>query len=280
MIEVYNAITNIANIIEKDVFIGYDNFTAENKTPEQIHSDVYKYCADIIEKEFEYLRNVKGIIGKDKKQFCAVNPEKGKYLVSFVAIDNIELLDVNFSLGTIFGIYENEFEAENLKAAIYITYGPTFQLVFASKDEGVKYFSNEHGEFIQQDPLELQTKGKINSTAGIRSEFNKEHIELIESFFNDGYRLRFSNSLALDTHQILFKKGGIYSSPSTKSNETGTLEIIFEAFPIAFIIELANGEAIDGNQRILDIKSPKLHQKTPIYFGSKEEIKKVKEYFS
>ena len=55
MIEVYNAITNIANIIEKDVFIGYDRFTGDNKTPLQIHSDVYKYCADIIEKEFEYL---------------------------------------------------------------------------------------------------------------------------------------------------------------------------------------------------------------------------------
>jgi len=280
MIEVYNAITNIANIIEKDVFIGYDNFTGENKTPEQIHNDVYQYCATIIEKEFEYLKSVKGIIGKDKKQFCAVNPEKGKYLVSFVAIDNIELLDVNFSLGTIFGIYENEFDPKNLKAAIYITYGPTFQLVFASKDEGVKYFSNEHGEFIQQDPLELEQKGKINSTAGIRSEFSQDHIDLINSFFEEGYRLRFSDSLSLDTHQILFKKGGIYSSPATRSNPNGTLELIFEAYPIAFIIELANGEAINGKERILDISSTELHQKTPIYFGSKEEIAKVKNHFS
>jgi fructose-1,6-bisphosphatase I len=279
MIEVYNAITNIANCIEKDVFINYDNFTGEGKSTEQIHHDVYKYCADIIEKEFEYLKSVKGIIGKDKKQFCALNPEKGKYLVSFVAIDNIDLLDVNFSLGTIFGIYENEFEAANLKAAIYITYGPTFQLVFASKDEGVKYFSNEHGEFIQKDPLELQDEGKINATAGIRSEFTKEHKALIESFFQKGYRLRMCDSLSLDTHQILFKKGGVYTSPSTKSNPNGTLELIFEAFPIAFIIELANGEAINGKERILDIKSPELHQKTPIYFGSKSEISQVKEFF-
>ncbi len=280
MIEVYNAITNIANIIEKDIFIGYDNFTGENKTPEQIHNDVYKYCADTIEKEFEYLKNVKGIIGKDKKQLCAVNPGDGKYLISFVAIDNIDLLDVNFSLGTIFGIYENEFEAENLKAAIYITYGPTFQLVFASKDEGVKYFSNEHNEFIQQDSLSLNEEGKINSTAGKRSEFSDAHIALIDHFFQKGYRLRFSNSLALDTHQILFKKGGLYSSPATTSNPDGTLNVIFEAFPIAFIIELANGDAIDGDKRILDIKSPSLDQNTPIYFGSVKEIAKVKELFS
>ncbi len=278
MIEVYNAITNIANQIEKNVFINYNDFTSETKTETQIHEDIQEYCLNVIEKEFEYLKSVKGIIGKNKKQFCSIN-EKGKYLVSCVAIDNIELLDLNFSLGSIFGIYENEFEAKNLKAAIYITYGPTFQLVFASKDEGVKYFSNEHGEFIQQDSLELQTKGKINSTAGKASEFSTKHQALLDSFFNEGYRLRMSNSLCLDTHQILFKKGGIYSSPSTSSNEDGTLEVIFEAFPISFIIELASGEAIDGEKRILDIKSPSLHQKTPIYFGSKDEIARVKSTF-
>jgi fructose-1,6-bisphosphatase I len=278
MIEIYNAITNIANQIEKNVFIDYNNFASKTKSEQEIHNDVYKYCSDVIETEFEYLKNVKGIIGKNKKQFCSIN-EKGKYLVSFVAIDNIELLDLNFSLGTIFGIYENEFEADNLRAAIYITYGPTFQLVFASKTEGVKYFSNEHGEFIQQDPLELNNSGKINSTAGNASEFSIEHKALLDQFFNKGYRLRVSNSLCLDTHQILFKKGGIYSSPATPSNEDGTLEVVFEAFPISFIIELAKGEAIDGKNRILDIESPSLHQKTPIYFGSKEEIAKVKSTF-
>ncbi|MEA3384006.1 MAG: class 1 fructose-bisphosphatase [Campylobacterota bacterium] len=274
MIEVYNAITNIANDLEKNVFVNYNNFVKPDLTDEQIDANVYDYCSLVIEKEMEALKSVKSIIGKDKKQYC-LNNENGKYVVSYVAIDNINLLDLNFSLGTIFGIYENDFEASNLKAAIYITYGPTFQLVFASKDEGVKYFSNEHGEFIQQDSLTLENKGKINSTAGKQNEFNSKHKELIQSFFNDGYRLRFSDSLALDTHQILFKKGGIYSSPSTISNPDGTLEVIFEAFPIAFIIELANGVAIDGKNRILDIKSPQLHQKTPIYFGSKDELNKV-----
>ena len=92
-------------------------------------------------KEFEKVRSIKGAIGKDKKQLCLIN-ENGKYLVSYVSIDNIELLDVDFSLGSIFTVYENEMDANNIKAAIYITYGPTFQLVFASKNEGVKFFSS------------------------------------------------------------------------------------------------------------------------------------------
>lgn len=277
MIEIFNAITNIANDIEKNVFVNYDNFTDKNKSAQSIHCDIYDYCTQSIEKELEYLKSVKGVIGKDKKQLCTINPQ-GKYMISFVAIDTIELLDLNFSLGTIFGIYENEFSASSLKAAVYVTYGPTFQLVFASKQEGVQYFSNEHGEFIQQDALTLNEKGKINSTAGVFSEYDEKNKTLVNSFFDQGYRLRVSNSLALDTHQILFKKGGIYTNPSTISNPDGTLELIFEAFPISFIIELANGEAIDGKNRILDIKEADIHQKTPIYFGSKQEIQKVKEF--
>jgi len=276
MIEVYNAITNIANNIEKEVFTNYNNFTTVGKTEKEIQEAVNTYCSKEIEKEFTHIKSIKSIVSQDRKELHTIN-EKGKYLISYVAIDNIELLDLNFSLGTIFGIYEDSFEAANLKAAIYITYGPTFQLVFASKDEGVKYFSNEDGEFIQQDSLVLENKGKINSTAGKNDEFTAEHRALLDNFFNDGYRLRFSNSLALDTHQILFKKGGIFSSPSTPSNPNGTLEVIFEAFPIAFVIELAGGSAIDGKNRILDIQNPTLLQKTPIYFGSSSEINYVKE---
>lgn len=276
MIEVFNAVSNIAESIEKDVFKGCHNFLGKDLTKDETHDNIYSHCSKIIENEFEHLKSVKGAVGKDKKQFCTIN-ENGKYLISYVAIDNVELLDLNFSLGTIFGVYENSFEAKNLKAAIYITYGPTFQLVFASASEGVKYFSHEHGEFVQQDSLELNEKGKINSSSGVVNEWDDKHQELLESFFNEGYRLRFSNSLALDTHQILFKKGGLYSAPKTPSNPEGELEVIFEAFPISFIIELANGMAVDGKNRILDIETPELHQKTPIYFGSKNEVNRVLE---
>jgi len=278
MIEVFNAISNIAVVIEKDVFKNCTDFLT-NKSDEEIHHDVYTHCTAIIEKEFEKVRSIKGAIGKDKKQLCLIN-ESGKYLVSYVSIDTIELLDVDFSLGSIFTIYENEMDAKNIKAAIYITYGPTFQLVFASKNEGVKFFSYKNNEFVQQESFLLENKGKINSPSGLQARWSKEHKDLIESFFGEGYRLRLSNSLALDMHQILFKKGGIYSSPKTTDFPNGELELLFEAYPIAFIFELVNGEAIDGKKKILDIEASDLHQKTPIYFGSKYEIEKVKKFLN
>lgn len=277
MIEVFNAITNIAEDIEKDVFQSCTDFLDLNKTDSEIHADVYGHCRSIIRDEFKKVKSVKGVMGRRSKQYTSLH-ENGKYIVCYTTIDNVELLDVDFSLGSIFAIYENEVGAKNLKAAIYTTYGPTFQLVFASQNEGVKFFNHEAGDFVQQESFTLNEKGKINSTAGIQKEWPKEHKSLVESFFNDGYRLRFSDSITLDTHQILFKKGGIYSSPATKSFPQGKLHLLFEAYPIAFIMEVAGGAAIDGKTRILDIEHTDKAQKTPIYFGSKEEIKRVKEY--
>lgn len=279
MIEVFNAISNIAEHIESDVFQSCTDFLDLNKSDELIHADVYGHCRSIIRDEFEKVKSIKGVIGRYTKQLTTMH-ENGKYLVTYAAIDNVDLLDVDFSLGSIFGIYENEFGPENLKAAIYITYGPTFQLVFASKSEGVKFFAHKGDEFVQQESFTLNEQGKINSTAGVQREWSKEHKALIESFFNDGYRLRFSDSLSLDTHQILFKKGGIYSSPATASFPNGQLDVLFEAYPISFIIELAGGASIDGKDRVLDIPFKELAQKTPIYFGSKKEIERVKEYLN
>jgi fructose-1,6-bisphosphatase I len=283
MIEIFNAISNIAKNLEEHVFVNCQNFIKPGLRDEQIHQDVYQYCSQVIEDEFKYSKSVKAVVGKDRKgldtnrqrTFRKKINENGKFLISYVAIDNVDLLDVNFSLGTIFGVYLNTFEGNSLKAAVYITYGPTFQLIFASKDEGVKFFSFEHGEFVQKESLELKDKGNINSCAGDMQTWSKEHKELVDGFFNEGYRLRMSDSLCLDTHQILFKRGGIYSSPATQKDPQGKLEVIFEAFPIAFIIEAARGSAIDGHQRILDIKSPTIHQKTPMYFGSKKEVARV-----
>lgn len=279
MIALFNAITNIAEDIEKNVFKDCERFIDNDLSDEQMHKNVNEYCSKVIEREFKRVKSVHGFIGKDTKEYNTIN-ENGKYKVSYVAIDNLDLLDVDFSLGTIFGIYEQQIDAFHLKSAMYITYGPTFQVVFASKSEGVIYFSFEDGEFIEQDPLTLDKKGKINSTAGIVKEWSVEHKALVEGFFNDGYRLRFSDSLALDTHQILFKRGGIYSSPSTASNPNGLLDVIFEAFPISFIIELAGGRAISQKGRVLDMLNVSYEQKTPLYFGSKTEIEIVESSFN
>ncbi len=278
MIAVFNAITNIAEDIEKNVFVDCDRFISSGLSDKERNEQARAYCSSVIQREFKRVKSIKSFIGKQHKDE-RIHNENGRYLVTYVAIDNVDLLDVNFSLGSIFGIYEKRRDAFHLSAAIYITYGPTFQLVFASKYEGVQYFSFEDGEFIQQDELSLLNEGKINTTAGLVSEWSDEHRALVDSFFNKGYRLRFSDSLCLDTHQILFKKGGLYSSPKTPSFPDGKLNTIFEAFPIAYIIEQAGGRAINKKGRILDMTTTDIHEMTDIYFGSKNEIQIVEDSF-
>lgn len=269
MNEIFNTIANIAIDIEKEIFGNYND---------QSNEEIYSFCNKLVKKECLKNSSIKAIISQDSKVLETINSE-GKYILSYVGIDNIDLLDVNFSLGTIFAVYEDEISAKNLKYSSYATYGPTFQIVFASNDNGVEFFSYDGAKFLKQESFILDDKGKINAMGGDVTTFDLKHKNIMQNFFDDGYRLRFSNSLSLDTHHILFKRGGIYSSPSTSKNPNGILDLVFESYPISKIVELAGGEAIDGKIRILDIDlglDCDLSKKTPIYFGSKNEIGKIK----
>jgi len=275
MDSVFNAITNISKIIENKVFTNYDEFVVIDDL-NQTNINVQQYCDEIAKKEFKSIGSVKSIVTQDDKKTEVLN-ENGRYVISFIAIDNIDLLDLGFSVGSIFGVYDDHIEGHSLVASCYVTYGPTFQLVYATKDLGVEFYAFDGKDFIDVKPFQLENKGKINSTDGDVTTFSDNHKKLVSGLFDEGYRLRLSNSLSLDMHQILFKRGGLYSSPKTQKDPDGKRDLVFEAYPIAYIIELAGGEAIDGENNISDLKlDGDISKKTPLYFGSKYEIGKVK----
>jgi len=274
MTNVFNVIKDIAISIENNVFKNYDQFVVSDDL-KQTNNNVQRYCDDMIIELFATVDSVKSVVTQNEKKIVDLNKD-GKYIVSFIAIDNIDLLDLGFSLGSIFAIYDQDIEGKNLVASCYITYGPTLQLVYATKERGVEFYSFDGLSFTTANSFKLENKGKINSTAGDVKTFDEKHTKLVQGLFDEGYRLRLSNSLALDMHQILFKRGGLYSSPKTQKDPNGLLDVVFEAYPIAFIIDLAGGKAIDGIDNIIDIKiAGDITKKTPIYFGSKYEIGKV-----
>ena len=275
MNDVFNAISEISQVIENKVFQNYDEFVVLDNL-QQTNTNVQQYCDQFAKETFSTVSSIQSLITQDDKKTQVLH-ESGRYIVSFIAIDNIDLLDLGFSVGSIFGIYDKEIEGHSLIASCYVTYGPTFQMVYATKESGVEFYSFDGKEFQEVQSFSLENKGKINSTAGDVTTFDEKHKILIQSLFDEGYRLRLSNSLALDMHQILFKRGGLYSSPKTLKDPEGILDLVFEAYPIAFIIELAGGEAIDGKNNISDLQlQGNISKKTPIYFGSKYEIGKVK----
>ena len=103
---------------------------------------------------------------------------------------------------------------------------------------------------------------------------------MIDGFFAEGYRLRYSGGMVPDLHQILLKGGGLFSYPATSDKPEGKLRRLFEVFPFAFVYKTSGGEAIDGKQDIMELGHAHIHDTSPCFFGSKYEVQRVKEVYA
>jgi len=273
MVEIFDAIkksaVRIKKLIENDdsEYSQNINATGDVQLKLDIKSDL------VIEEEFRKISSVREIISEEKEEKTPIY-EKGKYLIGYDPLDGSSLLNVNFSVGSIFGIYKDGYDGKHMVASVYVIYGPVTQMVTAYEDVGM-YKLNEDGNFAFIKSLELNKEGHINATGATHTGWSKSHIDLIEEIYSKGHRLRYSGGMVPDLHQILLKGGGLFSYPSTSDKPEGKLRMIFEVFPFAFIFEKAGGEAIDGKKRLLDLIPSHPHDTTPCYFGSKKEIELV-----
>ncbi len=277
MIEVIEAVEKIALRI-KDAFVSEDvlysdtvNATGDVQLKLDIKSDL------IVEEELSKVFTLKEIISEEKEKILEVNPN-GKYTIAYDPLDGSSLADVNLSVGSIFGIYEGGLSGKHLKAAIYVIYGPRVELVVA-RDNVEIYKLKQNNKFYFLKELHLKNKGKLNAPGGTQQFWAPYHKEMIDAFFKEGYRLRYSGGMVPDLHHILLKGGGIFSYPGTDDKPNGKLRMLFEVFPFAYIYEKAGGHAIDGERRILDLTPKHIHDTTPCFFGSTYEIEKVKEVY-
>ncbi len=273
MTEIFEAIKRAA--IEINEAIMYDdtgyseehNATGDAQLKLDIKSDIF------IENEFKKVTSIREIISEEKEHKTSVHAE-GKYLVGYDPLDGSSLLDVDQSVGSIFGIYENDYSGKNLIASAYVVYGPRVELVIAT-DKVRMYRLNRKDEFYFYKEINLNQKGKLNAPGSTQMCWSAKHKKMIDDIFNDGYRLRYSGGMVLDLHHILLKGGGLFSYPSTSDVPKGKLRLVFEVLPYAFIFEKAGGQAIDGKKRLLDINPAHPHDTSPCFFGSNDEIKRV-----
>lgn len=255
--------------------LGYT--THQNNTGDtQLKLDVLS--DDIITKELSKLTEVKALISEEKDEPLNLN-ENAKFIVAYDPLDGSSLVDVNFAVGSIFAIYENEVSAKNLVASIYSVYGPRLELVVC-KETPKLFRLDKDGKFIEIKDLKLNEKGKLNATGASQWGWSKVHTEFIKSIFDEKYRLRYSGTMVADLHQILLKGGGIFSYPATTDNENGKLRVVFEVLPFAYIYEKAGGATTNGKlNSLLDIEVKQTHQTTPCFFGSKYEIDRLREFY-
>jgi len=254
--------------------IGYSQ--QENSSGEtQLQLDIK--CDMIIEEEFSNVSSIHTIASEEKEHQVMLH-EEGKYFIAYDPLDGSSLIDVNLSVGSIFGIYENAFGAKNMVASCYVVFGPRVEMVFAHNKTKLHLLQNGDFEFVKE--IRLNEKGKLNAPGGTQQNWEPYHKELVDSFFADGYRLRYSGGMVPDLHQILLKGGGLFSYPGTSDKPNGKLRKLFEVFPFAFIYKVAGGEAIDGQKDLMELEHSHIHDTSPCFFGSKYEIQRVKEVYA
>jgi fructose-1,6-bisphosphatase I len=254
--------------------IGYSqeqNSSGETQLQLDIQSDL------IIEEELSHVSSVHTIASEEKELPMVLN-ENGRYHIAFDPLDGSSLVDVNLSVGSIFGIYDGELVANKMVASCYVVYGPRVELVFAHEGK-VKLYLLQAGEFEYVKEIHLNEKGKIMAPGGTQQCWAPYHKAMIDAFFADGYRLRYSGGMVPDLHQILLKGGGLFSYPGASDKPEGKLRQLFEVFPFAFIFEAAGGRAIDGANRVLEKETKHVHDTSPCFFGSNYEVSVVADVY-
>ncbi len=218
----------------------------------------------------------------------------GKYVVAFDPLDGSNNIDANVTIGTIFSVYKRlDIKLDTLGTvedllqpgykqvfAGYVLYGSSTNLVYTT-GHGVNVFTYDPtlGEFLlTKRNLKIPSRGSIYSTnVGYFNkwhEWNQQYIEYLNEFSEDGtrpYSLRYIATGVADIHRTLHY-GGIYLYYRDSHYKNGKLRLVYEANALAMIVEQAGGRAIDGERRILSIKPHSIHQRTPVIFGSEEDV--------
>lgn len=277
MREIFDAIQRSAKRIKSAIDVkdfGYSE--SENSSGEtQLQLDIK--CDMIIEEEFSSVLSINTIASEEKEEAMKFRDD-APYFIAYDPLDGSSLIDVNLSVGSIFGIYKGGFGAQHMVASCYIVYGPRVEMVFA--ENKVKLYLLQAGDFEFVKEIHLGEKGKLNAPGGTQQNWEPYHKELVDSFFKEGYRLRYSGGMVPDLHQILLKGGGLFSYPGTSDKPDGKLRKLFEVFPFAYIYTKAGGEAIDGKNNLLELNCLHVHDTSPCFFGSKYEISRVKDVYA
>ncbi len=230
------------------------------------------------------------------------NFPRGKYVLMFDPLDGSSNIEANVSVGTIFSIHRKVTpgpdggvedclqKGSQQVAAGYVIYGSSTMLVYTT-GQGVHGFTLDPsvGEFLlSHENIQTPTRGKIYSinegNACFWDEGTLNYIRWIKQLdpkTSRPYSCRYVGSLVADFHRnILY--GGIFLYPADMrdpKNPKGKLRLLYEAAPLAFIVEQAGGRAGTGAERILDIQPKQLHQKVPLVIGSRDEVELYEQFF-
>jgi len=277
---------------------------------ENVHGEQVKkldeYAHDTLVKAMEVSGHLCAIASEESEDFIPVNEKfmgeraMSKYIIHFDPLDGSSNIDANISIGTIFSIYKRRSKSgpgtledclqqgTNQVAAGYVIYGSSTIMVYTT-GRGVHGFTLDPtvGEFLLfYENIQIPKRSKTYSiNEGNYSRWSPG----LQNYINDlkadnkaagrPYSARYVGSLVADFHRNLLY-GGLFMYPGDNKNPNGKLRLLYEANPLAMIVEQAGGRASNGSQRILEIVPLNLHQKTPLFIGSEEDVLEAEKFLN
>lgn len=254
---------------------------------------------EIVVKAFDHGGRLCAMASEEEPEIIQI-PEgfrQGKYVLLFDPLDGSSNIDVNVPVGTIFSVFRKitrgtRGEMEDLLqpgrrqvAAGYILYGSSTMMVYTT-GQGAHGFTLDPsiGEFLLSHPnIRIPERARyLSVNDAYEQDWPEPTRSLMRSYRGlDGQRkalnVRYVGSLVADFHRNLLG-GGVFCYPANAKSPRGKLRLLYEANPLAFIAEQAGGAATDGYGSILDVEPTELHQRTPLYIGSKAEVDLVSEF--
>jgi fructose-1,6-bisphosphatase I len=247
----------------------------------------------------QFTGRLAGMASEELPDFMPIPAEypTGRYIMIFDPLDGSSNIDYAVCIGTIFSILRRR-SAEgspvvmedylqpgrDIVAAGYILYGPSTIMVY-SVGRGVHGFTLDQtvGEFLLSHPdIRIPQKAKFYS---VNQGYERYWAREIQEYTNDlqsrNLSMRYIGSLVADFHRNLLGGGIFYYPADTRDPKmpSGKLRLLYEAAPLAFLVERAGGSASDGTQPILGIQPTSLHQRTPLFIGNKGLVRLAEEYF-
>lgn len=234
----------------------------------------------------------------EKPVLLPENWPQAKHMLLFDPLDGSSNTDCNMPLGAIFSIikfesedrmpYEDDLVRKGTEqvAAGYLLYGSSTMLVY-TVGQGVQGFTLEPGigeYLLSHEQIHIPVRGKVYGvnegnyhkwTTGTKKYV--DYLKVTDKSTGRPYSGRYSGCLVADVHRILLG-GGIYLYPGEVDKPEGKLRLLYEANPLAWVVEQAGGRASTGTMRILDVEAKQLHQRVPLIIGSAEDVREAERH--
>ncbi|MFN2104626.1 MAG: class 1 fructose-bisphosphatase [Candidatus Promineifilaceae bacterium] len=285
--------TNRAGLVNILGEVGEDNVQGEKQQKLDVYAD------DIIFRMCDHTGRLCAMASEEREGLIEIPDRfrKGSYVLVYDPLDGSSNIDVNVSIGTIFGIFravdwdlrgrlEDVLQpGRNMVGAGYVLYGASTMLVY-STGMGVHGFTlnPELGEFLLSHPNmslpEPPAYYSVNTSYYRRwSPGVQKYLRWLQGQEGDDPQLssRYIGSLVADFHRNLLR-GGVFCYPSEMNKPNGKLRLLYEAAPLAYLVEQAGGYATDGRDSILDIVPDSIHQRTPLFIGNRSLVERVESY--